>query len=113
MVPLSRLKGAKPARAAASRRLSVPSSGICASSSAAVRSGRIAAPKRASTRASILSVLARMPTARAYCRTPSRLHQADGQGGLGQRVKQLLLVTATGFADDLNRVRLLLFDPFD
>jgi len=54
-----------------------------------------------------------MPTARAYCRTPSRLHQADGQGGLGQRVKQLLLVTATGFADDLNRVRLLLFDPFD
>jgi hypothetical protein len=36
-LPLSRLNGATPTRAATSRRLSWPSSGICASSKAAVR----------------------------------------------------------------------------
>src|SRR5580704_6637165 len=36
--PLSRLNGATPTKAATSRRLSCPNSGICASSKAAVRS---------------------------------------------------------------------------
>ena len=38
IIPLSRLKGARPARAAASPRLSSPSSGIWAKSKTAVRS---------------------------------------------------------------------------
>src|SRR5260370_112027 len=97
-VPLSRLKGASPAIAAACVRLSVPSSGIRASRSTEhTRIDLIGFGQNAS-RTSILP-------------HPIGLHQTDFDPVLLGRIEQSPLVASAGFADQMHRKRTLL-GPF-